>query len=72
MPITINGSFDVLTRQQGVSFVHWHPLELLIHTPISPHSKGAENVHQTMQESYEAIMSALPEKYQGYVENPDQ
>ena len=35
VPLTINGSFDVLPRQRGFSFVHHHTLELIIHAPLS-------------------------------------
>ena len=72
VPVTINGSFDVLSRQQGFWFLTWHPLSLTIHDPIPPQGKGPENVKQTMQRSYDTIMAALPPHYQGYVENPDQ
>ena len=72
VPVTISGSFDVLSRQQGFWFLTWHPLSLTIHEPIHPQSKGPENVRQTMQQSYETIMAALPPRHQGYVENPDQ
>ena len=72
VPLTIDGSFDVLTRMAGVNFVHWHPLRLVIHKPIYPTSHSPEDVRQTMEESYRVIMSALPEKYQGYVKNEDQ
>ena len=72
VPVTINGSFDVLSRQQGFWFLTWHPLSLTIHEPIPPQGKGPENVKQTMQSSYDTIMAALPPHYQGYVENPDQ
>lgn len=72
VPITINGSFDVLSRQQGFWFLSWHPLSLTIHQPIFPESKGSENIKQTMQLSYDKIMDALPDHYKGFVENPDQ
>ena len=47
-------------------------MRLVIHKPIYPTEKGTENVRRTMEESYAVIMSALPEKYQGYVKNEDQ
>ncbi len=72
VPVTIDGSFDVLKRQQGVSFLTWHPLRLIIHKPLEPEGKGADNISRLMQQSYDTIMQALPTKYQGYVENPDQ
>lgn len=72
VPITIDGSFDVLTRMAGINFVHHHSMRLVIHKPIFPASHNAEDIKQTMQQSYDVIMSALPEKYQGYVKNDDQ
>lgn len=70
VPITIDGSFDVLTRMEGFNFVHRHPMRLIIHKPIYPTSHSPEDIQQTMQQSYETIMAALPPKYQGCVENP--
>ena len=72
VPLTINGSFDVLPRQRGFSFVSWHPLRLTIHQPIYPVGRGPENVEATMRQAYDSVMSALTPEYQGYVENPDQ
>lgn len=72
MPVTIDGSFDVLTRMAGVNFVHRHPMRLIIHKPIYPTSHSSEDIKTTMNESYRIIMAALPEKYQGYVKNDDQ
>lgn len=75
VPMTINGSFDALPRQEGFSFVHFHRLELVIHDPIPPRHHDAdkgEHLKETMDAAYKAIMSALPEEYQGYVENTDQ
>ena len=72
VPVTIDGSFDVLPRQKGINFVTWHPLRLVIHAPIFPESQGPENVQRTLEQSYDAIMRDLPAQYQGFVENPDQ
>ena len=72
VPITINGSFDVMPRMRDYRFITWHPLSLTIHAPIPPESQGPENVKRTMDESYETIMSGLVPEYQGFVENPDQ
>ena len=72
VPITIDGSFDVLPRQEGFNFVHFHPMRLVIHKPIPPHGKGLGDIKETMDESYRTIMASLPEKYQGYVKNNDQ
>ena len=72
VPLTINGSFDVLPRQRGFNFVNWHPLRLTIHQPIYPVGQGAENVNATLRQAYDSVMSGLEPKYQGFVENPDQ
>ena len=72
VPVTIDGSFDVLTRMAGLNFVKRHTMRLVIHKPIYPTSHSPEDIKQTMEESYRVIMAALPEKYQGYVKNEDQ
>ena len=72
VPLTINGSFDVLPRQRGFNFVSWHPLRLTIHQPIYPVGQGPENVNATLRQAYDSVMSGLVPEYQGYVENPDQ
>lgn len=63
VPMTINGSFNVLPRQNDGKFLHRHTLSLTIHKPIYPHSQGPENVHRLMEESYCAIHSALVDEY---------
>lgn len=73
VPLTINGSFDILPRTRGfVNIVNWHPLRLTIHEPIYPIGKGPENVDATMRQAYDSVMSAMEPQYQGFVENPDQ
>lgn len=72
VPMTINGSFNVLPRNGMPGLVHRHPLKLTIHKPIYPESRGVENQTRMMEESYRTIMSGLVPEYQGFVENPDQ
>lgn len=72
VPLTINGSFDIMPRTRDMKWVVWHPLRLTIHKPIQPIGKGADNIKYLEQESYKVVMSGLEEKYQGFVENPDQ
>ena len=72
IPVTIDGSFDVLPRQKGINFVTWHKLRLVIHAPIVSDKQGTEAVQKTLEQSYETIMRDLPSQYQGFVENPDQ
>ena len=72
VPLTINGSFNVLPRMHDWHFITWHPLSLTIHQPIYPVGQGPDNVSATMHQAYDSVMSALVPEYQGYVENPDQ
>ena len=72
VPVTIDGSFDVLPRQKGINFVTWHRLRLVIHAPIVCEEQGPEAVQHTLGQSYDIIMQDLPLQYQGFVENPDQ
>lgn len=72
VPLTINGSFDVMPRTRDMKWVVWHPLRLTIHKPIQPIGKGADNIKYLEEESYKVVMSGIEEKYQGFVENPDQ
>ena len=72
VPLTINGSFNVLPRTNDWHFVDWHPLSLTIHQPLSPVGQGTTNITTTLNDSYEAVMSGLVPEYQGFQENPDQ
>ena len=72
VPLTINGSFDILPRTRGVNFVNWHRLRLTIHEPIYPVGQGSDNVEATMHQAYGAVMASITPEYQGFVENPDQ
>ena len=63
VPLTINGSFDVLPRTSKWYWVRRRKLTLTIHTPIYPQSQGADNISRLMDESYKAIHSGLVEKY---------
>ena len=72
VPMTINGSFNVMPRTKDMHFASWHPLRLTIHAPIPPVGQGKENVQNAEERSYQAIMEGLVPEYQGYVENPDQ
>lgn len=72
VPLTINGSFNVMPRTRDMKWVVWHPLTLTIHPPIAPDITASDNISTTAAQSYETIMQALAPEYQGYVENPDQ
>ena len=72
VPLTINGSFNILPRMNDGKWVTWHPMTLTIHQPIPPKGQGPENIKHALEESYQVIMADLVPEYQGYVENPDQ
>lgn len=72
VPLTINGSFNVMPRTRDMKWVLWHPLRLTIHEPIAPVGKGTDNIKRQEELSYKAVMSSLVPEYQGFVENPDQ
>ena len=72
VPLTINGSFNILPRMRDWRLIEWHPLRLTIHQPIYPVGQGPENVNATLRQAYDSVMSGLVPEYQGYVENPDQ
>ena len=72
VPLTINGSFNVMPRTKDWHFATWHPLHLTIHQPIYPVGQGPDNIQATMSQAYDSVMSALVPEYQGFVENPDQ
>ena len=72
VPLTINGSFNIMPRMNDWRWVVWHPLRLTIHQPIYPVGKGSSNIQATLKQSYDSVMSSLTSEYQGFVENPDQ
>lgn len=72
VPLTINGSFDIMPRTRDMKWVVWHPLRLTIHKSILPVGKGTDNIKYLAEESYKVVMGGLEEQYQGFVENPDQ
>lgn len=70
VPLTIDGSFDIWPRTGG--WVKRHRMTLTIHEPILPKGQGSENIKETLEEAYEIIQSAMPDKYKGMVRNEDQ
>lgn len=67
VPLTINGSFDVLPRTDKWYWVKRRPLTLTIHKPIYPECRGAENISRLTDKSYKEIMSDITPEYQGEV-----
>ena len=72
VPLTINGSFNIMPRTRDMKFARWHRLTLTIHDPIYPVGKGPDNVEATKNQAYDSVMSSLAPEYQGFMENPDQ
>ncbi len=70
VPLTIDGSFDILPRTG--KWIHLHSMTLTIHQPITPKEKGSINVQETLKEAYKIVESALPERHKGMINNPDQ
>lgn len=72
VPITINGSFNVMPRMRDWHLPDWHKLSITAHQPVYPVGKGTDNVISTMNDAYSSVMASLTPEYQGFVENPDQ
>jgi 1-acyl-sn-glycerol-3-phosphate acyltransferase len=70
VPITIDGSFEIMPRTS--KWIHRHYMILTIHDPIAPKGAGPEDIIALRDEAYQAVMSSLPEKHQGFVRNDDQ
>lgn len=68
VPITIEGSFNILPRTGKI--LHWHRMKLIIHDPIYPKGKGAENEEMLMEESYRIIDGGLSKEYQNPTKEP--
>jgi 1-acyl-sn-glycerol-3-phosphate acyltransferase len=62
VPLTIDGSFNVLPRTGKL--IKRHPLKLTIHEPIYPTSKGSNNITDLIIKSFDVINNDLPKKYQ--------
>ena len=51
VPLTINGSFNVMPRTRDWHFANWHPLSLTIHQPVYPVGQGPQNIQATMHQA---------------------
>lgn len=70
VPLTINGSFNILSRTD--KFIKRHKLTLTIHEPIAYKEPGAKAIKATLGEAYKSVESGLVEEYKGMVVNDDQ
>lgn len=59
VPITINGSYEVFNRE--ATMVTRHPLQLIIHKPISVEEQKARGTKQIMKDVYDVIHEDLLE-----------
>ncbi|MBO4906109.1 MAG: 1-acyl-sn-glycerol-3-phosphate acyltransferase [Bacteroidaceae bacterium] len=59
LPMTIQGSYEVLSRSRGFNFVNWHPLRLIIHPAIPPCPRTATSERELMEKATEIISSSL-------------
>ena len=59
VPITIDGSFDVMPRFKKLP--HWGHIVLTIHKPIEAVA-GKHDLAAVMEESYRVIHESLPER----------
>lgn len=64
VPMTINGSFDIMPRHRDMHYVEWHKLSLTIHKPIALEGSGEEYQKELMRQTYDIIHNNLDEKYQ--------
>lgn len=61
VPLTIEGSFEVLPRTG--KWIHRHPMILTIHDPIPPKGQGIANIKATLEEAYDVVEKSLPDRY---------
>ena len=61
VPMTINGSFDVFSRND--KSVNWGTVTLTIHKPITAEERQGKASKVIMQDVYDVINGGLEEKY---------
>jgi len=59
VPMTVNGSFHVLSRK--AKWVSWHPLSLTIHDPITTEDRKGKPTRVLMKEVYDIINKDVKE-----------
>ena len=69
VPVTIDGSFEILPRTG--KWIHRHRMILTIHELFLQRERNGK-YQGNHAEAYAAVESALPEQYKGMVKNEDQ
>ena len=72
VPVTIDGSFEILPRTRGFNFVNRHKLILTFHAPIPAEDVVNSDLKSLSEAAYQTVMSALPISQQGFEANNDQ
>lgn len=62
VPVTIDGSYDIMPR--GSKLPNYGTVRLTIHKPIEPGPEGRHELSELMERSATVIASALPPKNQ--------
>ena len=62
VPITINGTFNVLPHFRR--FVTWHPLGLVVHDPVMPRGASNEQIRIMSQQVYNSVHTGISPRYQ--------
>lgn len=60
VPVSIQGSYDILPK--GCMCLHWSPVTVTFHEPISLEGKGTEGVEELMNQTRSAIAKTLGEE----------
>lgn len=73
VPLSIDGSFDVLPRQRGlVGLAHRHALRLVVGEPIFPQSAEDGEIDRLRRVARQAVVNGMPPERRAFQENPDQ
>lgn len=59
VPLTIKGSYEVMSKDKDMHFAVNRPLRLTIHKPILPSSYGDKDIKELMAETFSVIHSGL-------------
>lgn len=63
IPITINGTFEVMPRTKDMKWVTFNRLKMTIHPPVQIAQEGPEGIKECMRQCHDIIHSGLEERY---------